>query len=256
MIYLCAFAYAYSMISLYYTITIIMVWKFTATALTTVMGYTKWLLKEIHFGKYIFKLKIESIPMCVCPYFHNKSKWLKDLRWDPMCLVDWVYLLRILNSHYLLVCFHKYSSITIGFKSTAEFWDVYEPWNVDLSLELGTPARMSRRAAGTWREGYKTKDILCMIVIMFWINLYFKLYLFPTLWIVNPYSITKYEILRAIYYVFYLKVSTATLKHLDMVPWLEHSIHVWRMLHLVSEQLVLHRPRNGLTMLLRYTLRA
>ena len=110
MIQLCAFAYAYSMISLYYIVTIIMVGKFIATALITVLVYTKWLLKVTCFEKYVFKLKIEPMLMCICPCFHNKPKRLKYLQWHIMCLVDWVYLLRILNFHYLFVCLHKYSS--------------------------------------------------------------------------------------------------------------------------------------------------
>ena len=38
------------------------------------MKYAKWLLKVIHFKKYVFKLKIESVPMCICPRFSQYIK--------------------------------------------------------------------------------------------------------------------------------------------------------------------------------------
>ena len=76
------------MISLYCTVTVIMVRKFIVTILMIVLGDTKWLLKVICFEKYVFKLKTEPMPMCICPCFYNKSKWLEYLRWHPLCLVN------------------------------------------------------------------------------------------------------------------------------------------------------------------------
>ena len=145
----CASAYTYSIISLCCTTTIIMIGNYFVTTLISILKDAKWLLKVNRFEKYIFKLKIEPMSICTCPRFHNKSKRLEYLRWHSMCLVDWVYLLRISNSHYLFVCLCKYSSIRIGFKSAVEFWDFYESWNVDLSPTPRTLAWLSRWAAST-----------------------------------------------------------------------------------------------------------
>ena len=120
-------------------------WKVTVTTLITVLGDTKWLLKVIRFAKYVFKLKIEPMPMCICPCFHNKLKRLEYLRWHPMCLMDWVYLLRILNSHYLFICLHKHSSIrdrrqvcgrVLGFLQTVECRLESSTWNSNLSVKV------------------------------------------------------------------------------------------------------------------------
>ena len=140
--------------------------------------------------------------MYICPRFHNKLKWLEYLRWHTMCLVDWVHLLRILNSHYLFVCLRKYSSIknrlqvcdrVLGFLWTMNCGLKSSTWNSSSSVKAGYRHLM-------WRMQNETYSVYDSI--MFWINLYFKLCLFPTLWIVNPYSVTKYDVLRVIYYVF------------------------------------------------------
>ena len=110
MIQLCASTYAYSLILLYYKVSIIMVEIHILIAIIPALKGTKWLLKITRFEEYSFKFKIKPMPMCDCPCFHNKPKRLEYLPWHLVCLVDWVYLLRILNSHYLFVYFHKYSS--------------------------------------------------------------------------------------------------------------------------------------------------
>ena len=85
MIQLCASAYAYFIISLYCTISIIVVGNFSITALIPILGDGKWLLKVTHFEKDDFKLKIEPMLMCNYPYFHNKPKQLEYLQWHPIC---------------------------------------------------------------------------------------------------------------------------------------------------------------------------
>ena len=57
MIQLCAFAYVYSIISLYYIVIIIVDGNLTVTTLIPILEYAKWLLKVTHFEKYDFKLK-------------------------------------------------------------------------------------------------------------------------------------------------------------------------------------------------------
>ena len=116
MIQLCAFAYAYSTISLCCTITAFMIGRWATTTLISIAKNAKWLLKVICFERYIFKLKIEPVPVCTCLHFHNKPKRLEYLWWHPICLVDWVYLLRTLSSHYLLYVSVKYSSTKNGFQ--------------------------------------------------------------------------------------------------------------------------------------------
>ena len=131
------------------------------------------------------------MPMCICLCFHNKSKRLEYLWWHTMCLVDWVNLLRMFNSHYLFVCLLKYFSIKNRLQVCSRVLGFL--WFVNYQLESST-WNSSSSVKASYRhlhEGCRTRHILCMIVIMFWINLYFKLYLFPTLWIVNPYSTTK-----------------------------------------------------------------
>ena len=42
------------------------------TIIISVMKCAKWLLNITCFEEDIFKLKIEHVPMCMCPCFHNK----------------------------------------------------------------------------------------------------------------------------------------------------------------------------------------
>ena len=86
-------------------------WKLYYYCYYTCLKGCQVIVKSNRFEKYIFKLKTEPMPMCTCPCFHNKLKRLEYLRWHLMCLVDWMYLLGILNSYYLFICLYKYSSI-------------------------------------------------------------------------------------------------------------------------------------------------
>ena len=202
MIQLCASAYVYSIILLYCIVSIIMVGIYTLTIIMPALKSAKWLLKVICFKTYVFKFKIEPMPICNGPCFLNKSKWLEYLRWHLMCLVDWVYLLRILNSHYLFVCLHKYSSIksrlqicgrVLGFLWTAECGLESNTWNSSLSVKVGCRHLKWRMQNETYSM-YNSNYVLN--------KLYFKLCIYRILWIVNPYSILKYYIRRAICYVF------------------------------------------------------
>ena len=136
---------AWSIILLHCTATIIVIGNHIITAIIPTLKGAKWLLKAIRFEKYVLKLKIEHVPMCTCSRFHNKSKQLEYLWWYLMCLVDWVYLLGILNSHYLFVCLHKYSNMKdIGLQVCGRVLGLLQLHDVGLSPALGTTARVSR----------------------------------------------------------------------------------------------------------------
>ena len=98
-------AYAYSMISLRWMVTIFMIGKYVITALISVVRDAKWLLKVIRLERYIFNLKIEPVLIWICSCFHKKPKQLECLCWHPIWFVVWVCLLKTLGSHHLFVYF-------------------------------------------------------------------------------------------------------------------------------------------------------
>ena len=66
-----ASAYAYLIFLLYCNAIIIMIEILYYYYYYACHGNGKWLLKVTSFEKYVFKLKIEPVSICICPCFHK-----------------------------------------------------------------------------------------------------------------------------------------------------------------------------------------